>query len=159
MSNNNRMYRLSLLAIIVLSFALPLSSCAVLKKKSKNKSTESTAINSLEGKWVLSFVAGGDLKKLYKNHKPYIVFDLKNGLVSGNNSCNSFSGSIKVEGNKISYPQPFTQTLKACEGDGENIFMDALDKSKTFVFADENTVDFIGGDLGIMQFKREKSKH
>ena len=157
MSNNNRMYRTSLIAILVLTFALPSSSCALLKKKSKNKSTKSTAINSLEGKWVLSYVVGGNFEMLYKNQKPFIIFDLKNGLVSGNNSCNSFSGSITVEGNKISYPQPFTQTLKACEGDGENIFMDALDKSKTFVFADENTVDFIGGDLGMMQFKRAKT--
>lgn len=57
----------------------------------------------LDGSWILNDIKGAKLpfKSLYANKIPFIKFNTSTKTVNGNTSCNSFSGSTKLEGNKI----------------------------------------------------------
>ena len=111
------------------------------------------------GAWTLSYLEGGDINKLFPDKKPIIAIDPKKILISGFNGCNTFSGKIKIEANKITFLGPIQQTLKACNGNGEQKFMDALNTVKSFALSDNEKLDLIAGDRGAMQFTRaEKSK-
>ena len=115
--------------------------------------------STVVGAWTLTYLEGADIAKLFLDKKPIIAIDPKRILISGFNGCNSFSGKIKIEGNKITFLSPMLQTLKACDGDGEQKFMDALNTVKSFALSDNEKLDLIAGDRGVMQFTRaEKSK-
>lgn len=128
----------------------------LLAQKSNNKKAKSVCKtqSTIVGAWKLNYLEGTDVKKLYPKDIPQITIDTKKILISGTNSCNSFSGPIKIDGNKIIFTEAFTQTLRACEGDGEQKFMEALAKAQTFSFSEADKLDLIAGDRGIMQFTR-----
>jgi heat shock protein HslJ len=139
--------------LIVLA-ATPQSVIAKQKKKTTPPKIVRTAPQSLVGFWELTYLEGVDVDKTYKNNKPRINFDPKRIQLSGNNSCNTFSGQIKIEGNKIIFVKQMIQTMMACEGDGEQKFMAALNSVQTFAFSEANKLDLIAGDRGVMQFTK-----
>lgn len=53
------------------------------------------------------------------------------GLLSGNTSCNSFSGKYSIEGNKI-YLNPGAMTRMMCPGAGEQDFLTAIKQVTNF---------------------------
>lgn len=109
---------------------------------------------NIVGVWELTYLEGADIGKLFPDKKPIIAIDPKRILISGFNGCNNFSGKIKIEGNKITFTEPFQQTLKACNGNGEQKFMDALNSVKSFAFSENDKLDLIAGDRGAMQLTR-----
>lgn len=142
--------------VFVLLLISSLFSNNLLAQKSNNRKTKSVSKTSatIVGEWKLNYLEGENVMKLYRKDIPQISFDAKRVLISGKNSCNSFSGPIKIEGNKIMFTKAFTQTLRACEGDGEQKFMEALAKVQTFSFSEADRLDLIAGDIGVMQFTR-----
>ena len=109
---------------------------------------------AIVGAWSLNYLEGANMDMLFPDKKPIIAIDPKRILISGFNGCNNFSGKIKIEGNKITFLEPFQQTLKACNGDGEQKFMDALNTVKSFAFSENDKLDLIAGDRGAMQLTR-----
>lgn len=107
---------------------------------------------TIVGAWTLSFLEGGDVDQLFPNKKPIIAIDPKRILLSGFNGCNTFSGKIKIEANKISFLEPIQQTIKACKGNGEEQFMNALNTVQSFAFSENEKLNLIAGDRGVMQF-------
>lgn len=150
-----------LLGIVALSFVLSSSVMAQKKQeapKGKGPVVRKAAAN-IVGAWTLTYMEAGDINKLFPDKKPIIAIDPKRIMISGFNGCNTFSGKIKIEGNKISFLEPFQQTLKACKGNGEEKFMDALNTIKSFAFSENEKLDLLAGDKGVMQFTRaEKAK-
>jgi heat shock protein HslJ len=146
--------------VFVVLLISSLFSNTILAQKSNAKKAKSACKtqSTIVGAWKLNYLEGEDIKKLYKNAIPKISFDAKKILISGNNSCNSFSGPIKIEGNKIVFTKAFMQTLRVCEGDGEQKFLEALTKVQTFSFSEADKLDLIAGDRGIMQFTRIEKK-
>lgn len=132
---------------------LPSASFAQKAQTNKVKSAANKP-QHIVGVWELTYLEGVDVSVLYKNSKPRVSFDPKRILISGNNSCNSFSCPIKIEGFKIIYTKQMMQTLKACPGNGEQKFMDALVTVSSFAFSENDKLDLIAGDRGVMQFKR-----
>jgi heat shock protein HslJ len=122
--------------------------------RQKKKSTKQTEQEKLVGTWELNYIERVELADLYKDKMPTINFDAKTSLISGYNGCNSFSGMVKIEGNQISFPKPMEQTLVACEGDGEQKFIEAMGTVQTFAFSEANKLDLIAGDRAVMQFTR-----
>ncbi len=140
---------------LLTSLAIPQQSLGMHRKKAKKNAAQAAA-PSLEGKWMLTYIEGGDVTKLYKGRIPEMIFDLKAGKITGNNGCNSIFGTVKVEGSKIVFLTPLGSTKMACEGNGEELFMAGLAKMTSFSFHGNDEIDLIGGDLGIMRLQRKK---
>ncbi|WP_276381650.1 META domain-containing protein [Flavobacterium sp. H4147] len=127
-------------------------SCNCTKNKKSN-------ISQLEGSWELNYITGPKIAfdGLYPNKKPSINFDLKENRVSGNNSCNTYSGKFLLDGNKIDFTQPMMSTKMMClDGQGENIYMNTLQKVTSYDITDDGkTLNFISGDIAVMRFTRK----
>lgn len=140
------------LILLVGVFCVLLASCSSMKNKDNN-------ITSLEGTWELNYISGARIAfdGLYPNKKPEITFDLKEQRFFGNNSCNSYSGKLAIDGNKISFKEPMATTKKMCiDNQGENAYMKTLQKINSYsVSKDGKTLNFIMGDIGMMRFEKK----
>lgn len=124
-----------------------------------HKSTSTEAVARLNGSWELDYITGPRIAfdGLYPNIKPSIVFDVKENKVFGNNSCNSFTGMLKVEGNMINFRNGLATTRMMCEDDqGEHVFMSTIEKITSYdVSKDGKTLNLISGDIAMMRFRRK----
>jgi len=138
---------------ILFVVAIFVSSCNITKSKNE------TDTSALQGSWELNYISGPRIAfdGLYPNKKPVINFDVAESKVSGNNSCNSFSGKLVAEANKIDFTQPMMTTKMMCgDGQGEQIFMSTLEKINTFSISDDGkTLNFISGDIALMRFTKK----
>ena len=137
-------------ALILVALGVVLVSCSVFKCK------KSDAGSKLEGTWELNYISGPKitLEGLYPNKKPTIVFDLKENQVSGNSSCNSYTGKLIVDGNKIDFTQPMVMTKMMCDdGQGEQTYMNTLQKITSYNITDDGkTLNLLSGDIVMMKF-------
>lgn len=137
---------------ILFFFGFLLISCNVFKCKKKD------VVSKLEGNWELSYITGPRIafEGLYPNKKPTINFNTKENLVSGNNSCNSYTGQLNVSENKINFKEPMVTTKMMCiDGQGEQVFMSTLSKVTSYNVTDDGrTLNFISGNIETMRFTK-----
>lgn len=159
MNRNNKMEMVKTLLVIV-AFSLFSSINGFAQKANKRKETQvNKSTVQLSGDWVLKEMENVELSQTFHNVIPTISIDAEKMMISGQNSCNSFSAPIEIMGNKIMYKKDFLQTLKACEGDGEQLFMEALKTVKVYIITEDgNQLDFVTQEKGIMKFKRAVKK-
>ncbi|MBC7923893.1 MAG: META domain-containing protein [Ferruginibacter sp.] len=133
---------------IVFSLTALLASC------SSPKISLSDAMNLLKGNWALQSIAGqSGLGTLFADKLPALQFDTEGMKVSGNNGCNNIRGPLSLEaGNKISFGQ-LAGTKMACPGQGEGIFMDALNKVTNFK-VDNGVMKLLAGEQEVMSFAK-----
>src|SRR4051794_38035825 len=118
---------------IIMVICLFFSSC----KTTTSTNSKVEEKQRLEGQWELNytkdlqqkFEVSAKPQKEYSHRIPLIMFDLKQNIISGNNGCNSFSGKFIASGNTISMKGPMTATKMYCEGQGEAVFMQNLNKT------------------------------
>lgn len=125
-------------------------------KLATNEMPQNNKISSLEGTWELDYVAdpdGNSVDQLYPEKKPILVFEKGATKVSGNSSCNNFSGSVTIQDHRIKFA-PLAMTKMACPGDGERVFTQSLEKTTIFDVQD-NALHFIMDDIAIMRFKKK----
>ena len=148
-----------ILKVMMKKIFIPVFSILILFSCSTFKSKENNSVSTLEGNWELNYITGPRIafEGLYPNKKPAINFDLKEKRISGNNGCNSFSGTLKVEGNKIDFTQPLAVTKMMClNGQGEQVFMSTLSKIDTYSITENGkTLNFISGDIAMMRFTKK----
>ena len=111
--------------------------CLILSACDSAKSTSNTT-TSIEGTWELNYITGPKIafEGLYPNKKPTIIFDIKENKVYGNNSCNQYFGTLKVDGNKINFKDAkMGMTMMACPGEGEKVYMNTLEKIDSYSIA------------------------
>jgi heat shock protein HslJ len=115
--------------------------------------------STLDGTWQLNYISGPRIAfdGLYPDKKPTISFDLNENRVSGNNSCNQYFGTLKVEGNKINFKDAkMGMSMMACPGNGENTYMKMLEKIDSYsISEDGKTLNFIMGDIAMMRFEKK----
>jgi heat shock protein HslJ len=144
--------------ITLLVLALSLTACHTSKKTAVATTDNKTrqAELRLSGTWELTYISGisTEFDQFYKGKKPVITFDVTQHKVSGNTSCNSFSGPFTAQSSNINLKGPMMMTKMFCEGGGEAAFLEALQKVTGFS-ADGTTLDLIAGDIGVMQFRRK----
>jgi heat shock protein HslJ len=119
----------------------------------KNTGTAASAISKLNGTWELVFINAKDqsFDSLFANKKPTMVFDIAQKVVSGNTSCNNFSGPLKADGAAIDFKTPMAMTKMMCmDGNGENVFLETLNKVNTWSLSDEHTLHFMTGEMEMM---------
>ncbi|RRN76385.1 META domain-containing protein, partial [Pseudoxanthomonas sp. SGD-10] len=71
-----------------------------------------------------------------------------------NTSCNSLTGPLKLDGNKISFKQGLATTKMLCQGSGEGVFLKALETVETYQIKDD-TLSFSGVNGELMRFVRK----
>ncbi|WP_293916095.1 MULTISPECIES: DUF4377 domain-containing protein [unclassified Sphingobacterium] len=93
------------------------------KTKAGNVKEENTALAFLEKHtWKLLSLRG----KLQENSGAFMNFDIDKNSVSGNSSCNNYFGTVRFNGNKITFTN-VGSTQKACLNDNiEREFFDLL---------------------------------
>lgn len=125
----------------------------------KTKKDNGDQFEKLNGSWELVYISQPDtvIDQLYPNKKPTINFITKENAVSGNSSCNSYSGKLKADGNKISFKEPMAMTRMMCgDGKGETVYMETLQKIDSYsVSKDGNTLNFTMGKTSLMRFERK----
>lgn len=128
-----------------------LMSCGTGKKTLTGSDPE-----KLDGLWVLNYISspGINSDSLFPNKKPEVNFSTADKRVTGNTSCNSFSGPFKLQDNKISFEETMAMTRMFCPGKGESVFLETLKKVNSFS-TDGKTLNFIMGDVAIMRFARK----
>ena len=123
---------------------------------SVTNSSPAATTSPLNGSWDLTNIS--DLKialsKLYPRQKPNLNFDLAYGVVTGSTACNRFSAPVKVIDSSISIGE-LGMTKIACPGDGEQTFLEALKKTKTYALVDSATLSLRTGDTEVMRFSRK----
>ena len=138
-------------ALVLFSFLL--ISCNVFKCKKKD------VISKLKGTWELTYITGPRIafEGLYPNKKPNINFNTKENVVSGNNSCNSYTVKLEVKENKIDFTGPMVSTKMMClDGQGEQVFMNTLSKVTSYTISDDGkTLNLISGDIETMRFNKK----
>ena len=138
---------------------IPFILCVLLTSSycTKKTSVSTADITKLNGTWELNFMDSltTPFEAFYPNNKPFIMFDVGNNMVSGNTSCNSFSGKLNVTGNKIDFTQPMAMTRSFCQGEGENAFLLRLNKVKTWSLIDDHTLQFMIDEMAIMRFTKK----
>ncbi|TPG32955.1 META domain-containing protein [Flavobacterium pectinovorum] len=125
-----------------------------------SKTQKEDSVSKLEGTWELNYITGPRIafEGLYPHGKPTINFDLKENRVSGSNSCNNYTGSLNVTGNKIDFTQPMAVTKRMCmDGQqGEQVYMSTLPKITSYDVTDNGkTLNFISGDIAMMRFTKK----
>ena len=131
--------------------------CLLVACKSSKKTTSAIPDSSkLDGNWELNYISGPRIAfdGLYPNKKPTISFDVVANKVAGNTSCNSFTGALKVDRNKINFNDPMAMTRMACPGEGETVFLEALKKINSWSVTNDTTLNLIMGDIETMRFTK-----
>ncbi|SHH10467.1 META domain-containing protein [Flavobacterium defluvii] len=123
----------------------------------KCKKVDSAA--KLDGTWELNYITGPRITfdGLYPNKKPTISFNTKDNQVSGNSSCNNYTGKLVIDGNKIDFTQPMAMTKMMClDGQGEQTYMSTLQKITSYDITDDGkTLNLISGDIAMMRFTKK----
>lgn len=123
------------------------------------KAVVASGSQSLEGNWELNYISGPRIAfdGLYPNDKPNITFNIKENLVMGKNSCNNYTGTFKAEGSRITFNENgMASTKMFCEGEGESVYMNTLQKINGFSITDEGkTLNLLVGDVAMMRFERK----
>ncbi|CAM4129704.1 Heat shock protein HslJ [Pedobacter westerhofensis] len=129
-----------------------LSSCNALK----NTVEASSDLSKLGGTWELNYISGPRIafNGLYPGQKPQMVFNLSDKRISGNSSCNSFSGKLLADDSSINFNEPLVTTKMACPGEGEAVFFETLKKVNKYTITGDTTLNFMMGDIAIMRFRK-----
>ena len=139
------------LSLVVVFFYLTVTSCTTTKPV--------TNTHSLEGTWELNYITGPRIAfdGLYPGQKPVINFDIAGQKVFGKNSCNSYSGKLTIEGDKINFKDSkMAVTMMACQGNGDRVYMDMLEKIDSYSITEEGKVlTMIGNGVPLMRFEKK----
>lgn len=109
-------------------------------------------LNLLKAKWALqSLTDQPNVGELFNNGKlPFLQFDTDDMRVTGNSGCNSLTGAFKLlGGGKIDLGQ-MAMTKMACPGNGEKVFMNALNQVTDFK-VNNNVLSLLNGKQELMK--------
>ena len=108
----------------------------------------------LNGKWSIASVYGEELPE-DAGSKPFIVFDTKKSIISGNAGCNNFTGRLKVvQEDKLSIEMSDIATTRMyCpEMDVENNILSALGSARIFGRVDSGRVAlYTSGGIKVLE--------
>jgi heat shock protein HslJ len=136
-----------IIALILVSIST-LTACNMMKK---NQSAD-----KLTGTWELNYITGVRIafNGLYPNAKPNLNFKAPFTEVNGNTSCNGFSTKLELNGNKMIISQPGAMTMRHCEGEGEQRFIQMLKKVNAYT-VEGNTLTLLENELPVMKFTKK----
>jgi len=153
------MKKIILTSVIAVFF---LSSCNCTKKAAEKtaaaKTEQTNTVSDLDGTWELNYISGAKIafEGLYPDKKPFVLFNTKENRASGNSSCNSFTGNVSINENWMRFDENMAMTKMFCPGDGENAFIQSLQKVNAYAISDGGkTLNLLTGDIAIMRFSKK----
>ena len=146
--------------------------CSVSKKKSANAASrqataaapmakdpisgkESSNAQSIQGSWQFDNFTMVNTSKtiLFPMEVPMLYFDVKGKKFSGTGGCNNISGSFVLNGNELTFTQPFIMTRMSCNAMGEKIFVNYLNSVQRFLI-EGNSLQLITDSKPAIVLKR-----
>lgn len=120
------------LAALSLGLMLSAHKCSDSKTDS-DASASSTMASIAQGKWALRTLNGKEFQLPEGIENPYLTLDPGAGTVGGYGGCNRLMGTVKVEGQAISFPG-LGSTKMYCENSQkvEDEFKAALGSANTY---------------------------
>lgn len=152
------MKKLILISICVALFAISCNSTKSTTTGEMAATAKEVNPSELEGIWELNYLSGTKIsyENLYTDKKPFLSFNIKDSRVSGNSSCNSFTGNITLNKNYLRFDDAMAMTKMFCAGEGESSFMDSLKKVNSYSVSDNGkTLNLLMGDIAIMRFHKK----
>ena len=138
-------------------FAIALGMVLSANKCSGTSDMPTDAMAALkQGKWSLQTLHGKEPQLTADMQAPYIMLDSATGRLSGFGGCNKLVGTVKINGDSISFPG-LGSTKMYCEGreELEKGFMGALRSASVFTLKDDRlTLLNADGELAVLA--REK---
>jgi heat shock protein HslJ len=136
------------------------TACESTRIGSNNEVAPSAAdLAALAGTWELNYISGPRIafEGLYPNKKPSIAFDIAAMRVSGNTSCNSYSGPFTTADGTISLAGPMAVTKMMCADGalGETTYLEMIRKINRFSVSDSNTLSLMIDDVSVMRFAKK----
>ncbi len=113
--------------------------------------------SALKGTWELNYISGRRIafEGLYPGKKPFIRFESILSAVTGNTSCNSFTGTAAVDGNTIRFADDMIMTRMACPGEGEAAFLEMIKKVNKYSVTAGSTLTLLMDDVAVMRFTKK----
>lgn len=132
------------------------------KKQTPDPGTDSKStaeiqkIMEIDGVWSLGEFGNNKilLKDLYPSRIPFIKINKAAKQISGNTSCNSFSGKLMIDGDKFTLGEPMAMTQRFCTGEGESTFLGYLQRVKNFKLKNDSSLHLYSGDTLLMKFTK-----
>lgn len=150
------MKQISLIIMLIIVVTL---SCHTNQKPVQTSNTNDAKALLIDGTWEANYVSGTSkpFAEAFPGQKPTISVESGKGSIQGNTGCNSFQGTVKIEGNKLSFPTELATTRKMCpDMSGEQAFLSALKKVTSYSVTEQGrTLNLIGGDIAVMRLVRK----
>lgn len=117
------------------------------------KSEEPLSQKDILGQWVLTYIADGDVNKLFETKKPTLNLT-EDGNVVGQGGCNSIRTSYSLEGNTIKF-NAIMSTKMACPSlEGEGMFTSLL-STPLQVEAKDGKLSLFKDKVLVLEFGKE----
>lgn len=152
------MKKLICISACIALFAVSCNSTKSISTQEMASTQKENNLSLLEGIWELDYLSGTkvNFENLYVDKKPFLSFNTKDSRVSGNSSCNSFTGNVSVSKNYLRFDDAMAMTKMFCPGEGESNFMDGLKRVNSFSITNNGkTLNLLTGDIAIMRFKKK----
>ena len=108
-------------------------------------------------KWILTSYNGQKPQEAgFKERIPFLRIDKEKGSISGNSGCNSFSGSVEIDENKLKVGM-LAATKAYCMGVPEHEFFNFLNDADNYKIKG-NKLQILKGDKVLMEFTGEKTE-
>lgn len=107
-----------------------------------------------DGTWELTNIEGGQADTLFARNRPSLRFDRNSQRISGNTGCNNFNAALQIEGSTLRIPEPIATTRMACEGKGEQLFLQTLTKANAYSLEGDK-LTLLRDGYSVLQFAKK----
>ena len=133
--------------VVVMVMGMGISGCGVLKRSASGQ--------DIAGEWDLISLDGKAVS-VSGEQRPYMGFDLREGMVSGSTGCNRMMGAVTVD-RKLGILSfgPISGTRMACPDMSlEQALFSAMEKVRSYAFHPDGSLallDETGGELMVLR--------
>lgn len=129
---------------------------ATMHQEMHNELSYEQSQQKLDGKWLIKKVYDIPIDSVqFDGKQPSMIIDVSEGIISGNDGCNSFHGKVTFKNDKIVFG-PTAATLMACKHMemSTKVLNSFNEKELTYVI--KESLIFFEGDQQVMVLKREE---
>lgn len=106
--------------------------------------------------WELEYISGPRIafEGLFPENRPQITFLEIDKTIRGTTGCNGYGTTFTSNGDAIKIAQPTAMTMRYCEGGGETVFLQTMEKINKFSIDHEHKLNLMVDDVPMMRFKK-----